>query len=334
MNRNKVTIQEVAERAGTSASTVSRVLTGSAPVSAELRSAVEHAIDELGYRPSLVARSLKTQTTYTVGLLVNDIMNPFFSAVARGVEEEANRQNYTLILCNTNENPERELRYLQILRDKQVDGIIFGPTGNNAEFIKNLASGVPLVQIDRQLPGLDVPAVLVDNEESAYQATRLLVERGHERIAMLGWGLNITTSTERQAGYERALREAGIAVDSRLIGRPSQFSHSTLVQVAADLLRQQPRPTAIFAANNRFGIATLAAIRGFELNVPEDVALVVFDDIDAFSLMTPSITAVAQPAFKMGQTAMGLMFQMIKSPDADIPEVVTLPTDLIVRESV
>lgn len=334
MSRDKVTIQDVAERAGTSPSTVSRVLTGSAPVSEDLRLTVERAIAELGYRPSLVARSLKTQTTYTVGLLVNDIMNPFFSAVARGVEEEANEQDYSLILCNTNEDSERELKYLQILRDKQVDGIIFGPTGNNAEFVRGLSEHVPLVQIDRQLPGLDAPAVLVDNEESAYRATRLLVERGHERIAMLGWGMDITTSTQREAGYERALREAGIALDTRLIARPPQFSHSTLVRVAEDLLAQAPRPTAIFAANNRFGIATLAAIRRFDLAVPDDVALVVFDDIDAFSLMTPSVTAVAQPALEMGRVAMDLMLRLIRTPDEAIPPVTLLPTELIERESV
>ncbi|HOA25852.1 MAG TPA: LacI family DNA-binding transcriptional regulator [Aggregatilineales bacterium] len=334
MTKNKITIQDVAARAGTSPSTVSRVLTGSAPVSEGLRQSVERAIAELGYRPSLVARSLKTQTTYTVGLLVNDITNPFFSALARGVEEEANGQGYSLILCNTNEDPERELKYLQILRDKQVDGIIFGPTGRNDEFIRSLAGRIPLVQIDRQMPGLDAPAVLVDNEKAAYQATRLLVERGHERIAMLGWGMDITTSTEREAGYERALREAGIALDTRLLARPSQFSHSTLVRAAEELLAQQPRPTAIFAANNRFGIATLAAIRRFNLTVPDDVALVVFDDIDAFSLMSPSITAVAQPALEMGRVAMDLMLRLIRTADEAVPPVTLLPTELIVRESV
>lgn len=334
MGGSKVTIRDVAEKAGTSVSTVSRVLTGSAPVSGDLRAVVEQAIDELGYRPSLVARSLKMQTTFTIGLLVNDIMNPFFGAVARGVEEEANRHGYSLILCNTDENPRRELKYLQILRDKQVDGIIFGPTGDNVDFICSLAESIPLVQVDRQISGVELPAVLVDNEESAYQATRLLIERGRERIAMLGWGMNITTSTEREAGYNRALREAGIAVDSRLIARPAQFSHSTLVAAADELLRQEPMPSAIFAANNRFGIAALAVIRQLGLSVPEDVALVVFDDIDAFSLMTPSITAIAQPAFQMGQVAMQAMLDVIRTPDAASPAVHVLPTELIVRESV
>lgn len=334
MGGSKVTIRDVAQKAGTSVSTVSRVLTGSAPVSGELRASVEQAIDELGYRPSLVARSLKMQTTFTIGLLVNDITNPFFGAVARGVEQEANRHEYSLILCNTDEDPRRELKYLQILRDKQVDGIIFGPTGNNLDFICGLAERIPLVQVDRQVPELDLPAVLVDNEESAYRATRLLVERGHERVAMLGWGMNITTSTEREAGYQRALREARITVDSRLIARPAQFSHSTLIQAADELLRQEPMPTAIFAANNRFGIAALGAIRQLGLNIPQDVALVVFDDIDAFSLMSPSITAIAQPAFQMGQVAMQTMLQRIKSPDGAPPAVHVLPTELIIRESV
>jgi DNA-binding LacI/PurR family transcriptional regulator len=333
VSKHRVTIQDVAERAGTSPSTVSRVLTGVTPVSDDLRDAVERAIDELGYRPSLVARSLKTQTTHSLGLLVNDITNPFFGAVARGAEEAAHRRGYSLILCNTNEDPAREHRYLLTLRDKQVDGIIFGPSGGNADLIAGLGEQIPLVQIDRRLPGLDHPAVLVDNEGAAYGATRHIIERGHTRIALLGRGLSGTTGADRRAGYERALAEAGIPLDPRLVNLPADYSAQARLEAVARTLALSPRPTAIFAANNQFGIASLETIRAAGLRIPEDVALVVFDDIDTFSLTAPPVTAVAQPAAAMGERALELILTRLSDPGAALPRITLLPTRLIVRRS-
>jgi LacI family transcriptional regulator len=330
----KVTIQDVARAAGTSVSTVSRVLTGSAPVSEEKRRAIEEAIERLGYRPNSIARSLKTKTTYSIGLLINDISNPFYSSVAKGVEEEANRHGYSLILCNVSEDARRELQYLQVLVDKQVDGIIFGPTGQNTAYIRDLANRTPLVQVDRRLEDVDATAVLVDNEGGAYRAVRLLIEKGHERIGLLAWGTSITTSFQRIAGYERAIQEANLPLDPSIMIKAPHIVLDQTYDLARQLLAQTPRPTAVFALNNQLGLAALRVIREAGLRVPEDVALIVFDDLEIFALMSPSIAAVDQPAFLIGQRAMQFLMEHIENPKGKLPETIILPTRLIVRESV
>jgi LacI family transcriptional regulator len=333
LNGKKVTIRDVARAAGTSASTVSRILNGSAPVSEDKRIAVEAAIERLGYRPSLIARSLATKTTYSIGLLINDITNPFYSVVAKGVEEEANRQGYHLILCNTNEDPERELQYLQELRDKSVDGIIFGPSGNNVSAIKQLASQIPLVQIDRKLDGVGLPAVLVDNENGAYQAINLLIQKGHRAIGLLGWEMSLTTNIERIAGYRRAMREAGLEIKPGFLSTSHTYSTEGLEEYARKLLRSERRPTAIFALNNRFGVAALKVIRDMKLRIPDDIALIVFDDIEVFSLTDPDISAVAQPSFAIGRRAVKLLIERIETEQNHLPETIVLPTHLIERGS-
>jgi LacI family transcriptional regulator len=328
-----VTIQDVAREAHTSVSTVSRVLTGSAPVSTEKRAMVEDAIQRMGFRPSHVARSLRTRTTHSIGLLINDVTNPFYSAVAKGVEDEANRHGYSLILCNTSEDPDRELQYLHILRDKQVDGIIFGPIGENVEFIRGLSRRIPLVQVDRRLEGIEIETVMADNEGGACRATHLLLERGHRRIGVMTWNAQIMVLSQRVAGYSRALAEANLPPDPALIAEVPRFSPRLVVEAASYLLATQ-RPTAIFALNNQLGLGALRAIRDLGLRIPDDVALVVFDDLEVFDLMTPRITAVEQPAMTMGQRAVQLLVERIEGHSDRPPQVAVLPTQLVLRESV
>jgi len=329
-----VTIQDISRESGVSPSTVSRVLTGNAPVTHGKREAVEQAIKNLNYRPSHVARSLKTQTTFSVGLLLNGITNPFYSAVACGVEKEANRHGYSLILCNNNENTDRELQYLQVLQDKQVDGIILGPTGQNTDYIRTLAKTTPLVQVDRQVDGADIAAVVVDNQEGGYKATRLLIDSGHRRIAILKWKTNIATMVQRYAGYERALLKSGIPVDPSLIIDASGYTSELASAAVSQYFANNPNPTAIVAANNQLGLGVLDAIRKAGLRIPDDIALVVFDDLTTFSLFTPPISVVKQPATAIGERAMQLLMKQMKAPNEFEPEIVVLPTELIVRESV
>jgi LacI family transcriptional regulator len=309
------------------------VLTGSAPVSPDKRAAIEDAIQRMGFRPSFVARSLRTQTTRSIGLLINDVTNPFYSAVAKGVEDEANRHGYSLILCNTSEDSERELQYLHILRDKQVDGIIFGPMGENADFIRALAHRIPLVQVDRRLAGAEIETVMADNEGGARRATRLLLDHGHRRIGVMTWNAQVMVLGQRVAGYERALAEEGLPVDPALIAEVPRFNPALIVEAAARLLTTQ-HPTALFALNNQLGLGALRAIRALGLRIPADVALVVFDDLEVFDLMTPRITAVEQPAMMMGQRAVQLLVERIAGPADRPPQVVVLPTNMCLRESV
>jgi LacI family transcriptional regulator len=336
MLMQKITIQDVARRAGTSPSTVSRVLTGNANVSQELQQAVQTAIDELGYRPNLLARSLKTQKTLSVGLLINDLTNPFYSVVACSIEQALANYGYNLILCNINENPEQELHYLQALYDKHVDGIIFAPTGKNGRYVRSLARHIPLVQFDRQLAGADLDTVMVDNEGGAFQATELMLEKGHQRIVILGWNLELTTNMMRLAGFKRAMRKAQLEPNPDLIVIQDHYRYqpSEFVALTHRLLSRDPRPTAIFALNNKFGLAALTAIRDLGLSVPDDVALVVFDDLNTFTLTDPAITAVAQPLSEIGQHCVDLLMTRLRAADSMPAKTVTLPVQLMIRESV
>lgn len=331
----KVTIHDISTESGTSPSTVSRVLTGSAVVSEDKRKAVEEAIRKLNYRPSHIARSLKTRTTQSIGLLLNDITNPFYSAVARGAEDEANRHNFSLILCNTNEEAARELQYLHLLEDKQVDGIILGPTGKNISPVQDLADRHPIVQIDRYLDSVEASIVKVDNEGGAYAATRLLIEKGHQRIAVLRWGKQITTMKERYDGYERALVEAGLPVDPNLVVDVPALDIAQTMDMVRSVMTRPDRPTAVFALNNQIGSAAIGVIHQLRLQIPEDVALIVFDDLDYFTLIRPSISAVSQPAFEIGVQAVRLLMRQAQARGAPHPaEQIILPTELVIRESV
>jgi LacI family transcriptional regulator len=329
----KPTIQDVAREAGTSVSTVSRVLTGSTPVNPDKRAAIEEAVERLGFSPSHIARSLRTRATHTISLLINDIANPFYSALARGVESEANQHGYSLILCNSNDNPDHERQYLKVLRDKQVDGIIFGPTGHNLDFIEALAHSIPLVLVDRRLHNIPAISVLADNAGGAFAAARHIITQGHTRIGVVIWDPDIITMTERLSGYQRAMREASLPMPDELILRVPRAHPDNISTYVFEWLTAV-RPSAIFALNNQLGVGTLRAIRRSNLTIPDQIALLVFDDLDFFELTRPPITAIVQPAFAMGQRAMQYLAARIQDRDADLPETTIFPTELVIRESV
>ena len=200
----RISIKDVAERAGVSTATVSHVVNGTRFVREETRQKVLDAIETLHYQPSAIARGLATNSTQTVGLIISDIANPFFTAVARGVEDETNQQGYHTIFCNTDEDPAREDDYLRLLSARQIDGLIIAPTGVYSErLLRMYEAEIPIVLIDRQAPGLDVPIVGVDNEAGAYEATRYLIELGHRQIAVLVGMETISTQRARFQGYAR-----------------------------------------------------------------------------------------------------------------------------------
>lgn len=329
----KITIQDVAREAGTSVSTVSRVLTGSTPVSPDKRRAVEAAVERLGFHPSYVARSLRTRATQTISLLINDIANPFYSIVARGIEDEANRLGYSLILCNSNDDPLRERQYLNVLRAKQVDGIIFGPTGQNVDLIQSMARRIPVVLVDRRLDEVPVTAIVSDNEGGAHAAVQHLIERGHRHIGIVMWEAEINTLTERYAGASRAMAEAGLALDPALVVRVSRDHPEHVARDVTCWLREA-KPTALFALNNQLGVGTLHALHDLGVRIPQEMGLIVFDDLEVFELTDPPISAVAQPAAALGRRAMQALARRIEHPDEPPPGVLVLPTELIVRRSV
>lgn len=327
-----VTARDVARRAGVSTSTVSHVLNGTRVVSAELRERVLTAARELHYEPNAVARSLKIKRSNALGLIISDIANPFFTAVVRGVEDVASEQGYTLILGNTDEDPAKEEAYLRALAARRVDGLILAPAGEPHEYLERLVrTGFPIVFLDREVPGLAIPAVVLDSVYSARVAVRHLIRLGHTRIGMVAGRDRISSTTERVDGYREALAEAGIAFDPALL--VSGGSRTEGARAATDrLLELRPRPTALFVANNLMTIGAVAAVRARGLDIPGDVAVVGFDDFSWADVFRPRLTTIAQPTYELGRTAAELLVRRLAG-DLEGPMRVVLRGELIVRES-
>src|SRR5437588_9786872 len=245
------TVHDVARRAGVSTSTVSHVVNNTRFVSDELRERVQAAMRELDYTPNAAARMLTLKRSHTIGLIVSDIRNPFFASVARGVEDVAQEQGYTLVLCNSDENAQREAACLNALETRAVDGVLLASAGVADEHLERLVrAGFPIVLVDRDLPELGAPAVLLDNEGAAYSAVWHLITRGHRRIAMLSGRAAISTTTERVAGYRRALRDAAIDVDQCLVVSGESTSEGGVVAANPVLDLEEP-PTAILPGHHR-----------------------------------------------------------------------------------
>ncbi len=327
------TIRDVAERAGVSPITVSRVINNSGYVSQETRSRVEAAIAELQYVPNSLARSLRFKRTHTLALVLTDITNPFWTTVARGVEDAASQCGFNVILCNTDENEAKQSEYLHVLLQKQVDGFLLVPARSTPEPIALIQSQkVPTVVLDRQVPGAQVDIVRGDSEGGAYQLVRLLLSLGHRRIAMLSGPMNISTAADRVAGYRRALQEAGLEAPAELICY-GEYTQESGYQMARKALSLMPRPTALFAANNFIAIGALRALREAGVRVPEDMALVSFDDIPPAFVIEPFLTVAAQPAYEMGRRATELLLARLSGQAPSEPQEIILPTEIIVRRS-
>ncbi len=334
--RSKVTISDVARAAGVSAQTVSRTLNGKGEISPGTRRLVLDVIDRLGYRPSSIARSLATNRTLTLGLVVPDIANPFYVPIVRSIEGVMNRRNYNVILCNTEENPERERTYIQLLRQREVDGLIIAPTGANHDLLLKLhASGKPVVLIDRYFPaaGSDqfLPTVITDNLTGSRRATCHLLEQGHRRIALLLNDLPISTGKERYDGYVQAFREMGVSLDPALI-KYCTAHVADARRLIYDLLSQPDRPTAIFATNSPLTIGTLLALRDLRLKCPEDVSVIGFDDLTEISPTGPVITTVSQPAQEIGRRAAEL-FLLYLDGNPPPAEIYRLDTHFVAGET-
>lgn len=336
------TIRDVAKRAGVSPITASRALRGSGYVSAETRSRVELAAAELRYVPNMLANSLRSNRTQTLALVLSDITNPFWTTVARGVEDEASTHGYNVIFCNTDEDAAKQARYLALLLRRRVDGVLLVPTDGAPAAVHELqAHRVEVVLLDRHIPGCAVDTVRGDSLHAACQLVEHLLALGHRRIAILTGPRDISTAQERVQGYCAALAAAGIAVDPPLIffGAYSVDSGQAMARLA---LARRPRPTALFAANNFIAVGALRALNECGLHVPDDVSLVSFDDLPFSYTREPFLTVAAQPAYALGQTAARLLLERLAAPTAGngpiagngpAPRHIVLPTEIIVRAS-
>lgn len=326
------TIREVARRAGVAPITVSRVINGSGYVGEETRLRVQEAIAELDYVPNVLARGLRSKRTQTLGLLVTDITNAFWTTVARGAEDAAMENGYSLFLCNTDESVSKQEQYLLALVAQRVAGVIIAPASSDAADLRPLRRArLPHVVLDRRVPGLEADLVLGDSVAGARLLVEHLVSRGHRRIAHLGGPPGISTADERELGYRQALAAAAVPIEEGLIRRGEYRQESGYSQMQA-LLNEASLPSAIFAANNTLAVGALAALRERGLRVPADVAVACFDDLPQASLIDPFLTVAAQPAYDFGTTAVRLLLERRENPRRPA-QTVTLPVEIIVRRS-
>lgn len=327
------TIADVARRAGVSPVTVSRVINGAANVSPATREKVEQAIDDLHYLPNIAARSLRSKRTNALALVVPDITNSFWTTIARGVEDTARKGGYSVLLCNTDEDPTKQLDYLNVVLSRRVDGVIIAPYDSDACNLSKLRErNIPTVIIDRRISGWEVDSVTSDSVAGACALIRHLLSLGHSRIGIISGPVSTSTAEDRVAGYRLALTEAGLPVDENLI-KHGEFKVKSGEQLTYQLLDAGLSPTAIFAGNNLIAVGAMEALKQRGLRVPQDIALVTFDDLSEVSRVFPFFTVIAQPAYAMGAKAADLLLGRLGADATIKPRQVVMPGKLIVRYS-
>lgn len=334
------TIKDVAALAGVSFTTVSHVLNDTRPVSADARRRVLAAVDEIGYLPSAVARSLRKSETKIVGVLVPNVQNPFFAELVCGVEESCRLAGYSVFLCNSDNDPKRQQQYMRTLLEKRVDGLLLSSAGDDEALARifKLAS-VPSVTVDRLVPGARADRVSVHNQQGAYNAVRHLLELGHRRIACISGPAEFEVARERIEGWRRALHEAGITPDDSWVIE-SDFSSPGGYEAARRLLVAQASPAAgaprpfsgIFASNDMMAIGALRAAAELGLRVPQQLSVVGFDDIELSRYVFPALTTVGCSIKELGHEAGRVLIERIENPAAALKDVLLTPR-LVVRES-
>ena len=322
------TIRDVAERAGVSPMTASRALSGRGYASDGAREAVRVAADALGYRPNSVARALVQGATLSIGLVVSDVENPFFAGAARAIADQLENHGYTVLLTNSDENPAREERLVEALRNRQVDGLIVAPSeGTNRHLFRAVADGLPLVQIDRAVRGLAADAVLVDNRHGAEVAVGHLATLGHRSIVCVSDPSALGSARERLAGYRHAIRSRGLAESVAEAAGVTQGDGREATARALD-----EAPTAIFTTSNFMTVGAMHELAARGLRIGSDIAVIGFDDLDWTTLVDPPLTVVAQPVAEIGRTAATLLLDRLGSIPA-APRRVRLKTSLVIRRS-
>ncbi|QBD81589.1 LacI family transcriptional regulator [Ktedonosporobacter rubrisoli] len=326
-------IQDVAKHAGVSIATVSRVLNGTARVNAEVSARVHAAIEELQYQPSRAARALRANRSTIIGLLISDIQNPFFTTLIRGVEDVAQRNGYSLILCNSDEDPQKEQHYIEVLSAERVAGVIIVPIRENQRTLRLFREReIPVVSVDRRIKDSATDAILVDNKRGAHEAITHLITNGYRRIAIITGPMTTTTGRERLEGYRQALQDAGIAYDPAL-ELCGTFKDDSGRQLAIELLGLQSPIDALFVCNNLMMMGVLDALTARHLRIPDDIAIVGFDEMPWAALSTISLTTVTQPVYELGSTAAMRLFQRMQHPGTFTRQEIVLAPTLQIRSS-
>jgi LacI family transcriptional regulator, kdg operon repressor len=331
----RITISDVAQHAEVSKSTVSQYLNKRYDYMApRTKERISKAIEELGYQPNIVARSLKQKSTSTIGVIVANILHTFSTQTIRAVEDICNEQGFHIIVCNADDNPEKEREYIEMLRAKQVDGLIIFPTGGNIDLYERMVNEkYPLVFVDRIVDGLATSSIMLNNESAVKLAVDHFTDKGYERIGIMTTSLerHVTPRVERINGYKKALREKGIPVREEYI---KSLELELLQDGLHDMLSSEEPPRALIAGNDLTLIEILRYIKSNAISLPEDLALIGIDDVSFASLFTPELTTIAQPTFEMGKQAAELLLNKIKNPDfIEEKNVYRFEPKLMVRHS-
>lgn len=338
--KKKTSLADIAKALGVSKTLVSMVLNGKGNqngINEDTQKRVWAKAKELNYKPNLMARSLRTGKSNTIGLIVSDISNAFYAQMCRAVEDAANKQNYTVLFGSSDEKPEKEQQLIQMLRDRLVDGLVLSTTQDNIEGIQELKEDkYPFVLIDRTIPSVETPYVTADNFQGGRDAVQHLIDKGYRRIGLLRISpSHLTSISERVRGYREALETNGIAYDPDLVREvPYNNIQETIATTIPELLALPEPVEAIFVLNNNLATGALQSISKLGLKIPEDIALLSFDDIDLFRLFNPAVSVVAQPIREMGTKAVELLIEKINNGEkSNVEDHIVLPTELIVRKS-
>ena len=326
------TIKNVAELAGVHPSTVSRVINNDSRISEKTKNKVLLIIKKLGYTPNAIARGLKTKRTHTLGMLIPDITNPFFAEIARGVEDAANKNNFNVILCNTDDKLKKERTYLEILRGKRVDGLILGTAHIRDKSILELEKKkFPYILVSRNIEGLDKNCIIVDDVAGGIMVTEYLIKLGHRRIAHITGPLTVRAAINRLEGYKFALEKHQIEYHEELV-EEGDFRIKGGYQAMKKFLELPEPPTAIFAANDLLALGAIQAIQKKKYHIPEDFCIIGFDDIRLASFVYPPLTTIRQPMLEMGALAVKMLLKIIEEGEFNQKKEVLEPK-LIIRES-
>ena len=335
-----ITIKDIAEKSGVSITTVSRVLNDKPDVNDETRAKVLKVIEESNYRPNGMARSLVINQTYSIGLIIPDINNPYFPEVARGVEDQAQQSSYSVIFSSTDNKLEREKEVIDLMLQKRVDGLIVSLSLANRDILQRLEDRqIPVVQLDRKIPDSKYPAVMIDNKKSAYKAVQYLIAEGYTKIAHITGDLQTVPGQDREDGYRKAVLDNNLQLAEDMIYQ-GDFSKSSGYEAMNQIIEKGSLPEAIFAANDMMALGVLEACRNSGIKIPEDMALMGHDNISISKLVYPALTTMDQPKYQLGSRASKLLIDLInimnkkeKLKRDDFFKDQILETKLVVRGS-
>jgi LacI family transcriptional regulator len=327
-----VTIKDIAKSVGVSTATVSHVINETRFVSEPLKKKVHAVIEELGYQPNRIARSLVMQKTHSIGVIISDILNPFYTALVRGLEDATSPLGYNVVLCNTDEDTDKEIDYLKVLLEKRVDGIALATCFQDDEHpLLNKLNQIPVVTIVRKMNCLKSDAVFADNISGAYEAIEHLVSLGHKRISVISGPSGISSGRERLEGAHKAFAKHGIIPNEAWM-RTGDFKRESGYVLAKSILNLKDRPTALFVSNNQMTLGALQAFRELRVKIPKDMSIVGLDDTDWSILLDPPLTVIYQSPYDMGNNAGKMLLQRILKKRKRFKTKV-IPAELIQRQS-